>query len=290
MGFMPHNCRRPQSHHKKTPRAAKQQTTMSNLEEAHANDDTDENDQYFESTWTDDVETGIVVTWPGAKNPLEISTILEEDELAPLFHGTQWAGTRVWRAAILAIHYLNQEFQDSKLAKNSRLLELGCGLGVPGMVLHQLFPELEVVLTDQDTLVAQLQQNARVNFPDDNKIQAHALSWSREGVATLLDQVVGVGGGSSSGFDICLNCDCVYEPLYGEESWKALADTLAELASRNPSCLFITSVERRTADAVEKFLERLERSPHISKVELVLVNEDDVHHKIEIYVARGIGP
>lgn len=264
---------------------------------SQSNDDEeqDEDERHFTSIWDDcGVETGIVVTWPGLPKPLHLSTVLEEDDLAPLFHGTQWAGTRVWRAAMIAIHYLYERYQTTPGEENylnptsSSLLELGCGLGVPGMILHALLPQLQVILTDEDTLTAQLKKNIKTNFgandddDDDKKIQATSLSWSPDCVSSILQQA---DGGT---FQVCLNCDCVYEPLYGEESWKALADTLSELAKQNPSILLVTSVERRNADAVEKFVERLGQSPYVSEVTRVLRDDKDPHHPIEIYVATGV--
>jgi hypothetical protein len=244
-------------------------------------DEEDEDERHFKSIWDDcGVEIGIVVSWPGLPKPLHISTVLEEDDLAPLFHGTQWAGTRVWRAAMIAIHYLHERYQTDDL-KPTSLLELGCGLGVPGMILHALIPELQVVLTDQDTLTAQLQKNLENNFEDDGKIKAQGLSWSPDCVSSIMQQAEG------GKFEVCLNCDCVYEPLYGE-SWKALADTMSELAKQNPSILLVTSVERRNADAVEKFVERLGQSQYISSVQRVLLDDKDPHHPIEIYIASGV--
>jgi 16S rRNA G527 N7-methylase RsmG len=52
---------------------------------------------------------------------------------------------------MMAIHCLcercNEPGEDS--LKPTSLLELGCGLGVPGMILHALIPELQVILTDR---------------------------------------------------------------------------------------------------------------------------------------------
>jgi hypothetical protein len=67
-----------------------------------------------------------------------------------------------------------------------------------------------------------------------------------------------------------------------------LAGTLSEFAKQNPSILLVTSVERQNADAVEKFVERLGRSPHASPVERVLLDDKDPHHRIETHVARGV--
>lgn len=186
-----------------------------------------------------------------------LSTLLEEDDIAPLFDGATWAGTRLWRAAIRSIQYLAGHLPDAHVHPNIRLprkiirtsgcsddnetknddddydvisiLELGCGLGVPGMIFHLL--GCNVVLTDQIDILSQLQKNVDRNFStppfssmsscekegeqnttSKTSIQAFPLSWSREDVRSLLERV----GRSDIGFDIVLNCDCVYEPLYGK--------------------------------------------------------------------------
>lgn len=162
---------------------------------------------------------------------ITISTLLEEDDLAPLFGGCQWAGTRLWGAAVRAIQYLagHLEMQENnnngatgakfELNKSgddtTTLLELGCGLGVPGMIYHMLGST--VVLTDQEDILVQLEKNVVDNFPStaiSNKasssdsvpatqyIRAMPLSWSREGVHSLLEQLQL----STVGFDIVLNC------------------------------------------------------------------------------------
>ena len=135
---------------------------------------------------------------------------------------------------------------------STSVLELGCGLGVPGMILHLL--GCDVVLTDQVDILSQLEKNISSNFHDarsnssrratteissssttividninDNeasirclrrrrergsaKIRAMPLSWSRDGISRLLKDL----NRADIGFDVVLNCDCVYEPLYGK--------------------------------------------------------------------------
>jgi hypothetical protein len=193
-----------------------------------------------------------------------LSTLLEEDDIAPLFDGARWAGTRLWRAAIRCIQYLAGHLPDAPVHPNVRLpksltttttdvsneinnndinskndaisvLELGCGLGVPGMIFHLL--GCNVVLTDQEDILSQLQKNVDRNFRTSSississnseqstcdkdqtnaantttTIQAQPLSWSRKDVNSLLEQV----GRSETGFDVVVNCDCVFEPLYGK--------------------------------------------------------------------------
>jgi hypothetical protein len=276
-------------------------------------------DQFLESQWQDGVETGLIVNWPTI-NPLQLSTRLSESSIVPLFDGTGWAGTRVWKAALLAIKYMQQKYLSSPSSNRPlTLLELGCGLGVPGMLWHRLqlnvlkqeecssprnrdqhYTPHKVVLTDLPSLVSLLQRNLQTNFPNDDTIQVQSLSWSREGIKELLlnqekmsavtnEEDVTPDSSRSKYFlfDICLNCDCIYEPLYGRESWMALADTLIALATLSPSTIILTSVERRSADGLDGFLDRLAQSPHIGCTERVLRNDDDKHHVIEIYVTRS---
>jgi hypothetical protein len=243
---------------------------------------------------------------PNTLPTLTLSTVLEEKSIAPLFDGTQWAGTRVWKAAVLGLEYLLRERQRQPIGEGSRLgslLELGCGLGVPGMIWKQILstelqeqqqlPPPRVVLTDRDSLVSQLRANVEANFPDDPSIVAMALDWSREGITSLLrDELAKRGPAAPSEgtpiFDVCLNCDCVYEPLYGREAWESLADVLSEVASASPATLLVTALERRNGDNVEGFLERLEVSGKVeTPIERAIRHDQDPHHVIEIYVTRG---
>ena len=256
---------------------------------------------------------------PRARLPaLTLSTVLEEEMLAPLFDGTQWAGTRVWKAAVLGLEWLLRQQRGDRAEGFGSLLELGCGLGVPGMVWKQALradaarrrsrpdggtgipasSSPRVVLTDRASLIPQLRANVAANFGDDASIEAAALDWSPAGVASLLraeretaaDTTPSAGDGAAAppAFDVCLNCDCVYEPLYGREAWESLADALAAVARRSPGTLLVTAAERRRGDGLEGFLERLAASGAVrTPIERVVRHDEDPHHVVEIYVTRG---
>ena len=280
---------------------------------------------YLSGTTTESAPPGVVATRdaacqnapPEAKTtlpPLALSTVLPEGSIAPLFDGTQWAGTRVWKAAVLGLEHLLRERASSASSSGGgggSLLELGCGLGVPGMVWKQvLVKERErapssddhqepspqrVVLTDRDSLLSQLQSNVKANFPNDPTIEAKTLDWSREGITALLEEERernndNNGDGDGPVFDVCLNCDCVYEPLYGREAWESLADVLETIALASPETLLVTALERRNGDNAEGFLARLEASGVVeTPIERVVRHEEDPHHVIEIYATRGKG-
>jgi predicted nicotinamide N-methyase len=239
---------------------------------------------------TNHLERGISIVWPtdptGAE--LELSTLLEPDELAPLFAGAQWAGTRVWHAAIRGMRYMEEEHGDA-MAAGASLLELGCGLGVPGMVWHRLGGT--AVLTDQESIMSQLRGNLASNFGGSlasgdggggggggPTIDTQPLSWSRDEVRRLLRDT-----GRPGGFDYVLNCDCVYEPLYGK-SWELLVEVVDELLRINPGCVVVSSVERRTADGIDDFVDRMRQCVAVAGVERVLKDQE---RKLEIFVTRG---
>ena len=230
---------------------------------------------------------------------IKLTTLLEEDDIAPIFDGSRWAGTRLWNAAVRGIQYITGHL-DSKPTfleqmssdPNQRIsmLELGCGLGVPGMIYHLLGGN--VVLTDQANILGQLEKNVRNNFPesvasestschDKHSIRAMSLSWSKEGISDLLNRL----HLSEIGFDIVLNCDCVFEPLYGK-SWMPLNETINELLRVNPLCVVITSVERRRGDNIDSFLEMMRGMEFVGNVEQVW--KDDERKPVEIYVTRGV--
>jgi hypothetical protein len=69
----------------------------------------------------------------------------------------------------------------------------------------------------------------------------------------------------SGTWDVIIVCDCVYEPLYGQ-SWRRLALVLKLLAQARTTEVWI-SLERRTGDGIDNFLQHLELSFHANVVE-----------------------
>lgn len=308
--------------------------------------DDDDDDEYyadrFESVRTPTgLEIGLRVTWPlEVNNPssttsnddngpaesspipprtvvrLNLSTCLPETALAPLFDGTQWAGTRVWPAAIVATQYLLSLPHHTLHNNHKTLLELGCGLGVPGMIWHAATLGSTVILTDKDELVPQLRANLDTNFSTitnncGGRIAALSLDWSVAGIQELLRNCAAAGSDCRStcdgtkttdasdgevrlpqpqllSFDIVLNCDCIFEPLYGE-SWKQLLACQQELLRLNPHTFMLTSVERRHADGIDRYLEAAARqnnnSNSIDRVERLHVPH--APRQVELYRLYG---
>lgn len=303
-------------------------------EQQHETDSDDDDDDsqyadYYQTIRAEDsrLEIGYKVTWPNDGPILQLSTCLSETSIAPLFNGTAWAGTRIWRAAIVATQYLLHLSSSSFVTINAdtTLIELGCGLGMPGMIIHGI-THCYVVLTDMDAIIEQLNTNIRTNFyknklndvnneekdhddevmndkqastSDENseKICALPLDWSTNGVHEIIKQTSSfihhpndddndtmmIRGG---GYDIILNCDCIFEPLYGT-SWKQLLECQIEFLRLNPEALVLTSAERRTNDGIEHYLQAAKAYniviSHVEKIQIPF----DHPNEIEIYQLHG---
>lgn len=174
---------------------------------------------------------------------LKLSLKLTPETIEPIFSGAAWAGTVLWRAAVRLVDVLLDRH-----IEGARVVELGCGLGVPGMVCKQLGADL-VVLTEQENLVDLATRNLTSNFSDDQKILARELDWTDQKQLTSISQFT---------FDLILCCDCVYIPLYGD-SWRALVTAINALAG--PHTAVLISVERRIVgggtDGVDLFLDAM---------------------------------
>ncbi|ETI55214.1 hypothetical protein L917_01904 [Phytophthora nicotianae] len=215
--------------------------------------------QVFPEENVDKVEESTRVRVNG--KDLNLTLLMQADELAPLFSGAAWAGTLLWDAAVhLARRFLTDYRQQLEDPNNSlRVIELGAGIGVPGMAARVAGAK-HVVLTEQDELLrlmhVNLAANAEVlNLPngeqdveDKGGIVARPLSWGVQQTKEYLAQY------SNEQVDVVLSCDCIYEPLYGT-SWRALAQTMELLCLANPKCIVLMGVERRNQDGIDKFLD-----------------------------------
>lgn len=203
------------------------------------------------------VEEGVRVRVDG--KDLELTLLMQADELAPLFSGAAWAGTLLWDAAVHLARRFIADYR-SKLSE-LRVLELGAGIGVPGMAAR-LAGAKHVVLTEQDDLLRLMHQNLAANagvlrlpsgeelgesVDDQGEIVARPLSWGVQQTNAYVAQF------KHEPIDVVLSCDCIYEPLYGT-SWRELAQTMELLCQANPKCVVLMGVERRNADGIDKFL------------------------------------
>ena len=134
---------------------------------------------------------------------LELDLRLGQDEIEPIFSGAAWAGTVLWRAAVQLCERLLLTRYRAELACGATCIELGCGIGVPGMVAAML--GADVTLTEQQNLVALIQRNIESNFDaaEQRRLRASVLSWDAASARALAAATLPPG---RSHFDFILCC------------------------------------------------------------------------------------
>eukprot|EP00927_Polykrikos_kofoidii_P052195 TRINITY_DN45985_c0_g1_i1.p1 TRINITY_DN45985_c0_g1~~TRINITY_DN45985_c0_g1_i1.p1 ORF type:complete len:387 (+),score=66.82 TRINITY_DN45985_c0_g1_i1:89-1249(+) len=217
-------------------------------------------------------------------------------------------GPKVWPAAVELCKCLASEPWKQRL-RGASVLELGCGLGLPGIVSAFYLGAQRVILTDSGADVeavvdAALKTILSSGLPSE-VLSFAPLAWGSAQAEAFLAENISLHG---VGFDVILCGDCVYEPYFGEESWKLLAETLAVLLlppSENGSQAVVSSsgkagfyrwpvavlsVEKRIEgiDGVDSFLEALVThglcmrrvSPEVA------LSEADPKNDVEVLIVR----
>ncbi len=124
-------------------------------------------------------------------------------------------GTFVWPAAHVLAKYFERQFGDNNTLKQKRVCELGCGVGLNGIVAALL--GAEVVLTDQEVIIPCLQENIQ-------QLRAHLSHNSNCAVLERLDhmEIYTYDWNSEpsfpftgdNAFDFLIVSDCVLPKLY----------------------------------------------------------------------------
>ena len=108
-------------------------------------------------------ENELIVGLPSLGNrQMKFALLHNENDIEPIFSGAAWAGSVLWAAAQVLVEELL--LNSAVAVRGKSIIELGCGLGIPGCVAS-LLGAREAVLTEQPTLLALLRQNVTRNFP-----------------------------------------------------------------------------------------------------------------------------
>ena len=138
-----------------------------------------------------------------------------------------------WDAAFILGEYFVHEYrrtQDEILGERARILELGTGTGLCGMIIAKALP-VHVDLTDLSNLMPLVQRNVDRNFSDSEKssalgsVSAFILDWSEPTVDQPYDYVLGA--------DVVAS---LYDPI-------ALAQTIYQV-SHEGSTVYVSFKER----------------------------------------------
>lgn len=153
-------------------------------------------------------------------------------------HGS--TGHRTWEAALALSDYLITAglLVDTNGRKAKKLVELGAGTGLVGLIAAKLDPALEVVLTDGDEkVVDNLRSNITLNNSglDKTNITAQMLLWNETPVVP--------------GTDVVLAADVTYDGSVIPH----LVACLAQFVAACPTCRIIVAATIRSENTFQVF-------------------------------------
>lgn len=151
-------------------------------------------------------------------------------------------GLTLWRSSRFLCEYM---LEHPDLLRNKRILELGSGLGLCGILAHRMVAPLDddkgsdgasVVLTDGDTdVLPKLRQNLKDNQSSTGKVSVHQLLWGKDSGENFLKH-------HGPLFDVILGADLVYSPRVIAPLWETVGALLG------PESIFIMAYCSRRND------------------------------------------
>lgn len=163
----------------------------------------------------------------------------------------QSTGLTLWKASeYLCRYYLKKKHHSANhYGEKQRILELGAGLGLVGILMHLIHTSSTVCVTDGDTnALAHLRDNLQRNSSKENSnnISCHQLLWGHDSASAFLEKQHG------EKFDVILASDILYAPCVIEPLW----ETIRVLLSRKPEAVFVMAFAKRDVPVtIDDFIE-----------------------------------
>lgn len=170
----------------------------------------------------------------------------------------QATGVTLWRAATYLSEYMvkhQKEIFGERCSiieeegnNNIRVLEIGAGLGLCGLLVHRLVDGSDVVVTDGDSdALRQLRQNIQDNQAVDERhvLSSQQLIWGKDTANKFLEAQQG------KTFPLIIASDVVYSPVIVQPLWETISTLL------HPKGVFLMGycTRRRVEVTVEGTLE-----------------------------------
>ncbi|THV02485.1 hypothetical protein K435DRAFT_775481 [Dendrothele bispora CBS 962.96] len=148
----------------------------------------------------------------------------------PDTHPSNWSlhASSIWASSQYVADHIDELGLDSYLAKDAsghsksidqvRVLELGAGAGLPGIVIAKTYPDIFVTCSDypDEQLIETLTKNIATNEVSRN-CRAKAYAWGSDPKDLLSTEVInGSQDSTKSGFDVIVAADTLWNPdLHG---------------------------------------------------------------------------
>lgn len=166
--------------------------------------------------------------------------------MTPLWEDGSWTGTLMWDSAVHATErLLATDYWRQRLSSGASVVELGCGLALPGFACHALGAS-PVLLTDRAMVTSLCGEAIARNALPAAAIRAVELDWSAEGAKALREQHL-----SGAAPDVIIACDCVFAALFGAPY--LLLEMLLLLTEEGGGTTVILALERRVDDGADGF-------------------------------------
>eukprot|EP00930_Biecheleria_cincta_P058523 TRINITY_DN44340_c0_g1_i1.p1 TRINITY_DN44340_c0_g1~~TRINITY_DN44340_c0_g1_i1.p1 ORF type:complete len:331 (+),score=49.51 TRINITY_DN44340_c0_g1_i1:51-1043(+) len=174
--------------------------------------------------------------------------------------------TPIWECALRLAGVLAAEADRTDGCQPGTILELGAGLGLPGLLAARLWPEASVAVTEcSDSLVDLLSRNLQANFPtttfatkrlrSGRNLRAFELGFGREAAQACLAGPLQELGGPLA---LILVSDCFFFPWYGD-TWTPLRASLLQLC--HDTTLVLLCTKHRTGGRVTEALDFVSQPP-----------------------------
>ncbi|RYH18013.1 class I SAM-dependent methyltransferase [archaeon] len=131
------------------------------------------------------------------------ASVSSEPENSDLVECVYGGGKKVWECSVDLAIFLNENRHDLQLNSSSRVLELGCGHGIPGMVLLQLGYKVTFTDLNADVLERVTWPNIFKNCPS-NSNHAACIAGDWRNVSSELER---------DRFDLIVSAETLYSPL-----------------------------------------------------------------------------
>ena len=171
-------------------------------------------------------------------------------------------GTAVWSAGIQLARYLEHRFSSGQRLSKKRVLELGSGTGIVGVVAASL--GARATLSDLPAVIPWTLKNAQTNALEiknaGGSVVVVPLPWGREPGESQR----GLGGP----FDYVFGSDLVYTPTIGQSLLKTILDIFRDKRLVSNTSQLLLALDRRGRAGARTFLSALGQHFELHEVPL----------------------